>query len=133
MGIYPSLGSADKNGSDLGQKPDPNMRIKMGASERSLIHVRIKVDQRDHNERLATFALTSSLPFCFFVLTALQKSPIIPRNGQPGLEVSQEDADLFKVLCKRHQDIVKAVKAFNKCKTKSMQNDLVDEEMDEGE
>ena len=66
-------------------------------------------------------------------LCALQKSPIIPRNGQPGLEVSQEDADLFKVLCKRHQDIVKAVKAFNKCKTKSMQNDLVDEEMDEGE
>ena len=33
MGIYPSLGSADKNGSDLGQKPDPDMRIKMGAGE----------------------------------------------------------------------------------------------------
>ena len=24
---------ADKNGSDLGQKPDPDMRIKMGAGE----------------------------------------------------------------------------------------------------
>ena len=55
-------------------------------------------------------------------LCALQKSPILPRNGQPGLEVSQEDAELFKVLRKRHQDIVNAVKTFNKRK-KSTQND----------
>ena len=95
--------------------------------------MRIKVNQRDHNERLTTFALTSSLQSCFFVLTALHKSPIIPRNGQPGLEVSQDDGDLFKVLHKRHQDIVKAVKTFNKRK-KSMQNDIVDEDLDnEGE
>ena len=124
---------AYKNRSDLGQKPGPNMRIKMGAGEKSLIHVRIKVHQRDHNEHLTTFALTSSLPFCFFVLTALQKSLIIPRNGQPGLEVTQEDGDLFKVLCKRHQDIVKAVKNFIKHK-EFTQNNLVDEDLDdEGE
>ena len=66
-------------------------------------------------------------------LCDLQKSPILPRNGQPGLEVSQEDADLFKVLRKRHVDIVEAVKTFNSRK-KSTQNVSVDEEMDdEGE
>ena len=38
-----------------------------------------------------------------------------------------------KVLRKRHQDIVKAVKIFNKRK-KSTQNDIVDEDLDdEGE
>jgi hypothetical protein len=63
-------------------------------------------------------------------LCSLQKSPIIPRNGQPGLEVSQEDADLFKILRKKHQDFTKVVKTFNSRK-KSMQND---EEMnDKGE
>ena len=63
-------------------------------------------------------------------LCDLQKSPILPRNGQPGLEVSQEDADLFKVLRKRHVDIVEAVKTFNSRK-KSTQNVSVDEEMDD--
>lgn len=58
---------------------------------------------------------------------------LLSDNGQPGLEVSQEDADLLEVLRKRHQDIVKAVKTFNKRK-KSTQNDIADEDLDdEGE
>ena len=49
---------------------------------------------------------------CFFANNKKKKkkSPILPRNRQlePGLEVSQEDADLFKVLRKRHdQDLLK--------------------------
>jgi hypothetical protein len=75
---------------------------------------------------------------CFDIIPSIlflcdhQKSPILPKNGQPGLEISQEDADLFKVLRKRHQDIVKAVKNFN-LRKESTQNVSVDEEMDNEE
>jgi hypothetical protein len=33
---------ADKNGSKMGQNPDPNMRIKTEASDGSLVHMQIK-------------------------------------------------------------------------------------------
>ena len=47
--------------------------------------------------------------------------------------VESDLEDSATVLCKRHQDIVKAVKTFNKRK-KSTQNDIVDEDLDdEGE
>ena len=107
------------------EQPETNLFTTSTIDISELVHLRFL-----HQTKLCFDIIPSILFLC-----ALQKSPIIPRNGQPGLEVShwQEDADLFKVLCKRHQDIVKAVKTFNKHK-KSTQNDIVDEDLDdEGE
>ena len=105
------------------EQPETNLFTTSTIDISELVHLRFL-----HQTKLCFDIIPSILFLC-----ALQKSPIIPRNGQPGLEVSQEDADLFKVLRKRHQDIVKAVKTFNKRK-KSTQNDIVDEDLDgEGE
>ena len=105
------------------EQPETNLFMTSTIDISELVHLRFL-----HQTKLCFDIIPSILFLC-----ALQKSLIIPRNGQPGLEVSQEDADLFKVLCKRHQDIVKAVKTFNKRK-KSTQNDIVDEDLDnEGE
>ena len=126
---------ADKNGSDLGQKPDPDMRIKMGAGRsrpdpcvdksrpagielacrsgyskgggnhgkhgyvESVKHITaasniiVQVFQYNFgthfhdkplmNHPFPQFHCFDIIPFILF-LCALQKSPIIPRNGQPG-------------------------------------------------
>ena len=103
------------------EQPETNLLTTSTIDISELVHLRF-LHQTKH-----CFDIIPSILF----LCALQKSLITLRNGQPGPEVSQEDADLFKVLRKRHQDIVKAVKTFNKHK-KSMQNDIVDEDLDDG-
>jgi hypothetical protein len=47
-------------------------------------------------------------------LCALQSSPVVPVDGQPGIEVSPQDITLFKILQKKQKDIEKAIKVFNK-------------------
>ena len=90
-----------------------------------------------HDKPLMNHAFPQLL--CFDIIPSilflcdLQKPPILPRNGQ-GLQVSQEDADLFKVLRKRQEVIVNAVKTFN-LRKKSTQNVSLaaDEEVDDEE
>jgi hypothetical protein len=58
--------------------------------------------------------IPSTLFFC-----ALQSSPVIPDDRQPGIEVSPQDIALFKTLRKQQKDIEKAIKVFNKRKGSS--------------
>ena len=54
---------ADKNGSNLGKKPDPNMRIKTRVGDGSLVHMRIKIIRPGSNQDLQLkFTTTDAKP-----------------------------------------------------------------------
>ena len=77
--------------------------------------------------------------YCFDIipstlfLCALQSPPVVPVDGQPGIEVSPQDITLFKTLRKKQKDIEKAIKVFNKRKGSSTAPTGPDSEEEDGD
>ena len=102
------------------------MRIKMTTDGKCLCHVRIKFSNgggsvfdkplMNHTfPQLHCFDIILSTLF----LCTLQKPPKISVGGQLRLEISEEDVTLFKIIKRKQEDIVKASKAYQKCKKSS--------------